>query len=138
MESILVIWFISCRMKREWWAYLSIPLFDTVTLQSSLERALDIIKKQEVLEGSMTGLTNVFTNCVQAMLMELANGPLLQREDGIQELEIGMRVMALEGAMEDLVEPWAFLGLLGMELPGGIRWKGRSEESWRLFWKLNG
>ncbi|KAJ3056013.1 hypothetical protein HDU99_007466 [Rhizoclosmatium hyalinum] len=35
-------------------------------------------------------------------------------------------------------ESWGFLGLLGMEVAGGLRWVGKGEDSWRQFWQVHG
>ncbi|ORY49406.1 hypothetical protein BCR33DRAFT_713741 [Rhizoclosmatium globosum] len=54
-------------------------------------------------------------------------------------LELAMNVASIGSNVEEAKkEPWAFMGLLGLEVAGGIRWKGRNEEGWRLFWIRNG
>ncbi|ORY39143.1 hypothetical protein BCR33DRAFT_720381 [Rhizoclosmatium globosum] len=65
-------------------------------------------------------------------------------DPNVTTLELGLKVMSLgkdNNFTQDeaiTTEPLAFMGLLGTQVSDGIRWKGRSEESWRLFWKLNG
>ncbi|ORY39153.1 hypothetical protein BCR33DRAFT_418865 [Rhizoclosmatium globosum] len=143
-EAVLVFWFTCCRMNPEWWVYLSSPPLDSLAVHSSLKRSIESLKRQEIIEGSFSGYTTVFKDCMVFMLTDINKSiDTVTQTSGtdMEDLELGMKLTSLDGtididATEETVEPWAFLGLLGVTLPCGIRWKGRSEDSWRLFWKL--
>ncbi|KAI9333113.1 hypothetical protein BDR26DRAFT_937640 [Obelidium mucronatum] len=118
---------------------------------------VNLVRNVHSLEGSKSGSTLPLLQCVEAMLHEMENiedRSLIQNsiqcnsncEKAIESAVFEMKILALD---EDVVveelsessstkEPPCFLGLLGMEVGPlrSMRWKGPSEESWRLFWKL--
>ncbi|ORY39084.1 hypothetical protein BCR33DRAFT_720333 [Rhizoclosmatium globosum] len=144
VEAAIVLWFIKCRMDSAWLAYVPLPLKDIAPKVLGLERYLNRIKSVARKEGE--GAMKPLAKTVEAMIFEIngvdRQGYGADSSTEIESIEIGMAGIALdEDIMEanaKQVEPKAFMGLLGLEVGSGIRWKGRSEESWRLFWKLNG
>ncbi|KAJ3286260.1 hypothetical protein HDU79_006606 [Rhizoclosmatium sp. JEL0117] len=89
----------------------------------------------------------VAVNAMTAEMQEVAETGVRKnvdgKDNGLETIEIGLKSISLGVEVESglnenpILEPKALLGLLGMELGGNIRWKGRKEESWRLFWKLH-
>ncbi|KAI9339981.1 hypothetical protein BDR26DRAFT_1007710 [Obelidium mucronatum] len=144
-EAMVVLWFASCRMDPIWWVVLQRDKMDYWTvLRGRMMMVIQYVKSVEQRENIVGGLTPPLLNCVQAMVQEIDNHEKcllgqLPAMDDVQIITLGMQVVSLEG--DDVVgeesEPRALLGLLGMQVGGGIRWPGRTEESWRLFWKLN-
>ncbi|KAI9339985.1 hypothetical protein BDR26DRAFT_861922 [Obelidium mucronatum] len=139
-EAMIVLWFTSCRMDPIWWTVMGRKKMEWNVLKQRMERLMHRIQKFDSVGG---GTTFPLVQCMLAMIEEIDAYEqcflpgLVQ--DGIEEITLGMRVVALEEAdvVKQVEAPRAYMGLLGMQV-GGIRWPGRSEESWRLFWKLQG
>ncbi|ORY37981.1 hypothetical protein BCR33DRAFT_741970 [Rhizoclosmatium globosum] len=140
-ECFVVIWFALCKMDQAWWQFTSIQIHDFSGLRTRLHQSVDELEKESAEGGYFTPILE----CMNAMLVEIDQVLKVGRNpgvDGMKELELGMRIISIGGVDEDILEtrttePYVILGLLGLEVSGGLRFKGRSEESWRLFWKLN-
>ncbi|KAJ3288257.1 hypothetical protein HDU79_004983 [Rhizoclosmatium sp. JEL0117] len=144
-EAVTVFWFIACRMKAAWKALIEPHMFDWIDVKRKVDAAVQLTQRLEMQEGE--GMTSPVARCMEAMQREMQDiekfggaNESLDSGDRVEPLELGMKVLSLNGyASETAVrDPFVLLGLLGMEVRGGIRWKGRSEEGWRLFWKLHG
>ncbi|ORY52452.1 hypothetical protein BCR33DRAFT_318185 [Rhizoclosmatium globosum] len=60
------------------------------------------------------------------------------KDRGIDSITVGLKVMSLdsEARLEEGQEPWAYLGLLGVEVgEKGMRFNAHYEEAWRRFWQ---
>ncbi|ORY44950.1 hypothetical protein BCR33DRAFT_850428 [Rhizoclosmatium globosum] len=144
-EAVTVFWFVAYRMKAAWKALIEPHMFDWIDVKRKVDAAVQLTQRLEMQEGE--GMTSPVARCMEAMQHEMQDierfggaNESLDSGDRVEPLELGMKVLSLNGyASETAVrDPFVLLGLLGMEVKGGIRWKGRSEEGWRLFWKLNG
>ncbi|ORY53415.1 hypothetical protein BCR33DRAFT_844752 [Rhizoclosmatium globosum] len=141
-EACIVFWFISCRMDPVW--LVSCPLEDcnTVPVREELRTIFNKFGENTARVPLM-----VAVNAMTAEMQEVAETGVRKnvdgKDNGLEAIEIGLKSMSLGVEVESglnenpILEPKALLGLLGMELGGNIRWKGRKEESWRLFWKLH-
>ncbi|ORY44869.1 hypothetical protein BCR33DRAFT_784924 [Rhizoclosmatium globosum] len=139
-EAMIIFWFILCRMDPVWQP---LVVINAMAVKDRLIGIVAFVKRVFAVEKNTPGTMTPILTCMEAMMSEIEN---IYESPGrssykVQELELGMRVMALDGEESrecgETQEPCAFLGLLGVEVAGGIRWKGKSEEAWRLFWKLN-
>ncbi|KAI9341345.1 hypothetical protein BDR26DRAFT_860274 [Obelidium mucronatum] len=147
-EAMVVLWFVSCRMDPIWWAVLGRrDKMCWTVLRGRMLMVIQYVESVGQRENIVGGVTPPLLKCMEAMVQEIDDfekcllGQQQQRQlatDDVEIITLGMKVVSLEG--DDVVseekEPRAFLGLLGMQV-GGIQWPGRTEESWRLFWKLN-
>ncbi|ORY44938.1 hypothetical protein BCR33DRAFT_816753 [Rhizoclosmatium globosum] len=132
-EAAVVYWFATCRMAPVWRVFVD------------LERGVAVERVRRVMTtlrfmADVVGLTNLepLAVCVEAMVEEMEGrgvGEEGEREVGFQPKIIGD--VGGEDGVGAVYDPWGFMGLLGMQVGGGLRWRGRSEDSWRLFWKLN-
>ncbi|KAJ3231992.1 Tetratricopeptide repeat protein 14 [Chytriomyces hyalinus] len=127
---------------------------DRQRLRSSV---MDILRTYEDLEGSLSSEENAaqsniatpFITCISAMLREMEqvelniqaglpfNSEAKVKRDDVEDLVLGVTVMSF--GEEESVEPykgtpWAFLGLLGADVMGYIKWAAY-EEGWREFWR---
>ncbi|ORY39140.1 hypothetical protein BCR33DRAFT_853686 [Rhizoclosmatium globosum] len=132
---------VPCTIFRTWWNFTSVRIMDTERLYPTLLDMAQFMRGMEAREGD-SGYTSPFVKAVIEMLGEIERvriyGWKKWKESDMQNMELAMQVMSIGNSLDDsydIVEPYTFLGLLGFEL-GGIRWKGRKEESWRLFWKM--
>ncbi|ORY47655.1 hypothetical protein BCR33DRAFT_848388 [Rhizoclosmatium globosum] len=143
-ESCIVCWFVTCRMDPAWRGLIEAGLVDKERLVGLAMRGTEVLGRVVEIEGSKSGSTSVMFQCMRRMVFEMRGvgegGQEWRQREWSEGLELGMSVMSLVGEDGESVEkePYAYLGLLGFELAGGIRWKGRSEPAWRLFWKLHG
>ncbi|ORY21762.1 hypothetical protein BCR33DRAFT_797584 [Rhizoclosmatium globosum] len=126
-------------MNPAWWSYIPISILDYQLLRARMGQ----------MEENGNGFLSPVVQCLIAILEEIdyikyrgQQDDVTKVADDIEGLELGMQVLSIGASKgqrpEKVIEPYVFLGLLGLKVAGGIRWKGRSEESWRLFWKLNG
>ncbi|ORY39114.1 hypothetical protein BCR33DRAFT_853670 [Rhizoclosmatium globosum] len=146
-ESVIVVWFLVCRMEPAWWSYIPISHVDFDDLRRWMRQMVDALTSRSKKEEDGPGFLSPITQCLDAMLKEIncvkniGDIQLDISDENTDFVELGMQVLSIgtkESSPEKVIEPYAFLGLLGYNIAGGLRWKGRSEESWRLFWKLNG
>ncbi|KAJ3029452.1 UNVERIFIED_CONTAM: hypothetical protein HDU68_012135 [Siphonaria sp. JEL0065] len=107
------------------------------------------VQTVNLAEGTKTGTTAPMLACMEAMYQEMVDvesgivgcDSLSESVSSVEEIELGMKIVSLDDTISInqvsvIKEPHCFLGLLGMEVGGRVRWKGPTEESWRLFWKL--
>ncbi|ORY39146.1 hypothetical protein BCR33DRAFT_768870 [Rhizoclosmatium globosum] len=143
LSVLWLFWFVTCKMDPAWWEFTETRILDAVGLRMRLE---DMAQSVRNLENGPAGggyFTPILA-CMNSMLREIDHVHEFGRvstNDGVREIELGMRTVSI-GGVDDIqesqaTEPYVLLGLLGLEVAGGIRFKGRSEDSWRLFWKLN-
>ncbi|KAJ3287506.1 hypothetical protein HDU79_005651 [Rhizoclosmatium sp. JEL0117] len=136
-ESTIVFWFITCRMKDDWWEYLP-PL--ALVLRGMTKERWETVARYIESENRLrsSGSLLPLLQCVGYMYREFLAKESGVVVDGVEELVLGMQVSSIKDPGESVTkDAWAFLGLLGLEVAGGVRWKGKSEEAWRLFWKLH-
>ncbi|ORY47663.1 hypothetical protein BCR33DRAFT_735851 [Rhizoclosmatium globosum] len=104
------------------------------------------VQKVVDLEGAKSGPTSAIYQCLLSMVPEMVKcceGDDTEEDwrtsSELEGVEISMTVTSLVGDEIEKVEkePHSHLGLLGLDIAGGVRWKGNSEPAWRLFWKLN-
>ncbi|ORY39135.1 hypothetical protein BCR33DRAFT_720371 [Rhizoclosmatium globosum] len=141
-EAFIVFWFALCRMQAGWWEFVGVRKPNVEILFRQMKAMHEWNKKAQMDEnGVVSKQVEPQIACQEAVLDEIER--LAEGKNGwnaVCEIEMGMAVLDIgtvnirtEEVMT--VEPHTFMGLLGMEI-GGIRFKGRTEESWRLFWKL--
>ncbi|KAI9339943.1 hypothetical protein BDR26DRAFT_918898 [Obelidium mucronatum] len=142
-EAMLVFWFIACKMKSMWKVLVDAAL--PLTLIQQLQRVVEFVERETIQANVSKANAGTFTPIsegMKSMLLELSQDTQ-EKTVNVDVLELALRVVSLDGVGNEdgsgdvLKEPHCYLGLLGLEVAGGIRWKGRCEESWRLFWKLH-
>ncbi|KAJ3094750.1 hypothetical protein HK100_006043 [Physocladia obscura] len=99
--------------------------------------------EKEERENSLPNMLTPMVAAIEAMVIEMEASETRMTDKSIGKLEaalqgitLGMRVIGIEDDDVNIpseIEPWAFLGLLGMEV-GGMHWFSRHELPWRLFW----
>ncbi|ORY46938.1 hypothetical protein BCR33DRAFT_715335 [Rhizoclosmatium globosum] len=145
-EAATVLYFVANHMHATWKTFaqsrINSIFFNQDVLENTFHILIEFVRGELKKEGSRGGSTAPLVQCMEAMIIELtAPGECESNSETFEELELGMKVMSLvdtEDVQENVVlEPYGLLGLLGLTVAGGIRWRGRSEESWRLFWKLH-
>ncbi|KAI9324996.1 hypothetical protein BDR26DRAFT_880231 [Obelidium mucronatum] len=146
LESVVVVWFVACKMKAVWWTLLNrsgggreLGLVDSLLRERLSQTAEFVAKFAESAEGQLdVGTTGPIRICIEAMIKEIDGHGEEVGDLAIQEIVLGMKVVSLgesDTSISATAEPKAFLGLLGQQV-GLIKWPGRGEESWALFWKL--
>ncbi|ORY39089.1 hypothetical protein BCR33DRAFT_720338 [Rhizoclosmatium globosum] len=148
MEAMIVLWFVTCRMEGSWWPFVDVELRTGYQVLRGAFLKLGDMQRERGVEAS--GIIAPLVRCVEAMVREMdaVNGWVGGGSgsggigDEVDSVELGMKVMSIGGDEHNVKEsfvadPWGYLGLLGMEVDGRVRWRGRTEDSWRLFWKLN-
>ncbi|ORY44921.1 hypothetical protein BCR33DRAFT_716836 [Rhizoclosmatium globosum] len=136
-EAAVVYWFVICRMQPVWYSFFEI---DAAILLERVQKIKTTLRL--VADYGVTSLEPLAV-CVEAMVKEIED--IIDGRGLVttfEQLELGLEVkpigdttdMAASAPVQDL---WGFMGLLGMQVGRGVSWKGRSEESWRLFWKLS-
>ncbi|KAJ3035792.1 hypothetical protein HDU99_010555, partial [Rhizoclosmatium hyalinum] len=119
-------------MDTAWWQFTSTKIHDVSELQTRLE---DMVQSVHQLEAGPAGggyFTPILA-CMNAMLTEIDQVHKVGSKsgvDGMKELELSMRIFSIGGVDEDILEsrttePYVILGLLGLEVSGGLRFKGR-------------
>ena len=114
-------------------------------LLAMAKKLTEFMQRVVEVEGTKSGSTIVILQCMQAMVREMflyCSGVAIEDTEsrsGIDGLELRMTVMSLVGDDFETIEkePYAYLGLLGLEVAGGVRWKGKYEPEWRMFWTSN-
>ncbi|KAJ3292414.1 hypothetical protein HDU79_001440 [Rhizoclosmatium sp. JEL0117] len=142
-EAVVCLWFASCRMDPAWYTLTHFSTeFNSPKLRQRLEWLVGAYPALEV--GAVTPIFKAMS----LILVDLQHVAEVGRDyvfntsivDGVEALTLGMRVMAVGVTQEDesapVIDPYCYLGLLGMEIGKNIRWRGQTEDSWRLFWKL--
>ncbi|KAJ3019872.1 UNVERIFIED_CONTAM: hypothetical protein HDU68_010468 [Siphonaria sp. JEL0065] len=143
-EAMLVFWFIMCRMDPEWWPLIKLR---TVSWEIRREKAGVLAQCVKTVSMAQMGMMDPLSLCMEAMWKEMDEVKRNGRRnaltgDEVDDIIIGMHVVSLGDATAGEVEnesvtaePWAFLGLLGLEVSGGFRWHASYEVGWRQFWK---
>ncbi|ORY39179.1 hypothetical protein BCR33DRAFT_853716 [Rhizoclosmatium globosum] len=142
-ECFVVLWFVMCKMDPAWWEFTKIRIHDVPGLRLRMESMAQSVRNLENGPAGGGYFTPLLT-CMNAMLRDIDHvhkSGWTQIHDRKSDVELGMRTVSI-GGVDDIqesqaTEPYVLLGLLGFEVAGGLRFKGRSEDSWRLFWKLN-
>ncbi|KAI9333132.1 hypothetical protein BDR26DRAFT_868639 [Obelidium mucronatum] len=138
-EAMIVLWYAYCRMDPIWWSVLGRKRMEWALLREQMQAVVDYFALAKKLDSVGGGAIYPLVQCMRAMVQEIDEYEqwVPATTDGIEEITLGMKVVALDESESvlEIREPRAYMGLLGMQV-GGIRWPGRSEESWRLFWKL--
>ncbi|ORY47883.1 hypothetical protein BCR33DRAFT_714940 [Rhizoclosmatium globosum] len=145
LEAYISLWFIVCRMDAQWFTVVSLKEFNSVALRNRLRRVLEI---QEWIgsEGRMEPTHNAMVVMLDEVEEVVRVGKHVNRQSegddldfitlGINSLTLGVNPPKKPSAMAN---PWCYLGFLGLEmgLDRNVKWMGKNEEAWRLFWKLN-
>ncbi|KAJ3070060.1 hypothetical protein HDU98_006913 [Podochytrium sp. JEL0797] len=120
---------------------------------------LDVLRTLRDLEVSLSPATDVVFSlhyeaenfvtpmcaCVARMVDEMEDAENGIRDGGAQEggVSIEMSVMSLTDVEPEVElpykrDPWTLLGLLGVQVKGGLRWSAYYENSWRELWERIG
>ncbi|ORY38343.1 hypothetical protein BCR33DRAFT_720708 [Rhizoclosmatium globosum] len=118
-EAAISAWFLTCRMNEQWRSLVPIPVED---LQNGVAQFLNL--GQNTKEGKSGPILPI----MKAMLQEMT---------GIQDQTQWIDSHGISNMTNAVEEPLAFMGLLGLEVKGGLRWQGKKEENWRGFWTEN-
>ncbi|KAJ3022611.1 UNVERIFIED_CONTAM: hypothetical protein HDU68_009020 [Siphonaria sp. JEL0065] len=138
-EATTVFWFVLCRMNPIWWQLAGRNVPEWSELRPRIVQMIHFVKKVESEGGMADGCCVPLILTLNAMLNEMDSCMNGGMEENIDKILVGMKVLSLDAGIAVAVkEPRAFLGLLGLEVGGGVQWMGRVEESWRLFWKVYG
>ncbi|KAI8611339.1 hypothetical protein BC830DRAFT_662832 [Chytriomyces sp. MP71] len=91
-----------------------------------------------MLSPMVTAVTAMIEEMQAAEQRILAPSSVTQPATGVEELLIGMKVMALDDPDDArgtsyVDEPYCYLGLLGVKC-GSFRWHGALEPAWQRFW----
>ncbi|KAJ3229749.1 hypothetical protein HDU81_005021 [Chytriomyces hyalinus] len=152
-EAAIVLWVLGCKVHPDWKSrgrVVEIP-----PMQELVEGLTFVLEWLQLIDGNLLGHPGVaratwdtrqnyvspMILCVESMLLEMQSNQ--SRNDiRIHNAEIAMTVLSLaeDGsddlrAIKDDEYPVAFMGLLGLQVMGGIRWKGPYEDEWRRFWE---
>ncbi|KAJ3400700.1 hypothetical protein HDU80_006696 [Chytriomyces hyalinus] len=147
LEVATTLWFALCRVPAVW---LNRIQFDRVAAQQGLGVILECCKTID--EGLRTGvdymsgkesevrwrptLITPVVQCITQMVLEVAG----VAGASVNSVEVAMSVMSISDEDGDLETirtgdtPLALMGLLGVEIMGGVRWRAPYEESWRRYW----
>ncbi|KAJ3227047.1 hypothetical protein HDU78_010112 [Chytriomyces hyalinus] len=147
MEVATTLWFALCRVPAVW---LNRIQFDRVAAQQGLGVILECCKTID--EGLRTGvnfmsgkesevrwrptLMTPVVQCITQMVLEVAG----VAGASVNSIEVAMSVLSISDQDGDLETirtgdtPLALMGLLGVEIKGGVRWRAPYEESWRRYW----
>ncbi|KAJ3397409.1 hypothetical protein HDU80_009558, partial [Chytriomyces hyalinus] len=74
--------------------------------------------------------------CITQMVLEVAG----VAGASVNSVEVAMSVLSISDQDGDLETirtgdtPLALMGLLGVEIMGGVRWRAPYEEAWRRYW----
>ncbi|ORY25868.1 hypothetical protein BCR33DRAFT_726713 [Rhizoclosmatium globosum] len=138
LESFIVLWFIACRMDSQW---LQLSGLDDDESLHEIKERMDYI----MISTRTRKLPKPAVPMVEAMEILLSEVDDVVRngrksstaQEGTVSHELGIYTSRVDS--DSITEPWCYLGFLGLELGSkrDVRWKGRKEDSWRLFWKLN-
>ncbi|ORY53449.1 hypothetical protein BCR33DRAFT_844776 [Rhizoclosmatium globosum] len=140
-EAFVVFWFVSCKLDPTWLPLIRFGDCNSFELRQGLRTLLDA----SPLESNGGNVAAVL-KAQHAMLGEMeevarsgVRNPLFNAEVSNHAEILGMEVTSLDvrDGKGSVLEPFCYLGFLGFEIGGKIQWKGCSEDSWRLFWKLN-
>ncbi|KAI8829451.1 hypothetical protein BJ741DRAFT_622859 [Chytriomyces cf. hyalinus JEL632] len=152
-EAAIVLWVLGCKVHPDWKTgggrVVQIP-----PMEELVEGLMFALEWLRMIDGNLLGHAGVLRAtwdtrqnyvspmilCVESMLLEMRTYHA-QNDIRIHNAEIAMTVLSLtEDGSDDLKAikddeyPVAFMGLLGLQVMGGIRWKGPYEEDWRRFW----
>ncbi|KAI8619118.1 hypothetical protein BC830DRAFT_1105720 [Chytriomyces sp. MP71] len=140
LESAAVLYILTTRLPQVWTAGIA-GLPPRAALLRDMRALVTFLG---LLEDTHPGTTYLppLGAVVRGMHVEMEAGEGAAAAAGLGGVEVGMRVLALDEAEERLrvvkeaATPAAFLGLLGLEVLGSVRWKGEGEEEWRRFWDM--
>ncbi|ORY52454.1 hypothetical protein BCR33DRAFT_711768 [Rhizoclosmatium globosum] len=142
-QGLTTLWFVACRLPLHWWISKRHSRF-------LMKRAMIIAQVIHQLDSGHRPNQKPFemlqplVRTSEAMLQEM-NKMIGERDDrpspfseqsNLDDLIVSMKVLSV-GKVEvpdSRQEPWSHLGMMGVELEGGIRWYGRFEIEWREFW----
>ncbi|KAJ3283075.1 hypothetical protein HDU79_009437, partial [Rhizoclosmatium sp. JEL0117] len=133
-EAATVLYFVTNHMHATWKTFaqsrINSIFFNQDVLENTFHILIEFVRGELKKEGSRGGSTAPLVQCMEAMIIELtAPGECESNSETFEELELGMKVMSLvdtEDVQENVVlEPYGLLGLLGLTVAGGIRWRGR-------------
>ncbi|KAJ3286458.1 hypothetical protein HDU79_006461 [Rhizoclosmatium sp. JEL0117] len=142
-ELCIVFWFIACRMDPTWIRLMGLEDWG---VEVAVSRMKAIVAGLRVY-GAQASAGSPIIAAIDAMIAEMedvvrtGNRPLPFSSNEMDALELGMAAASISSTPIERIdstihEPYCFMGLLGFEIGNKYRWKGRREDSWRLFWKL--
>ncbi|KAJ3295600.1 hypothetical protein HDU79_008789 [Rhizoclosmatium sp. JEL0117] len=141
LEAYVSLWFIVCRMDPQWLTLAFSEDVNTLALQNRLRRVLEIqewIGSEGRLEPIHKGMM-VMLEEIEEVARAGKHVNKQSDDDGLESIILGIHSLALGVKSTAMTNPWCYLGLLGLEIGSErkVKWMGRYEEAWRLFWKLN-
>ncbi|KAI8612943.1 hypothetical protein BC830DRAFT_1230860 [Chytriomyces sp. MP71] len=154
-EAAIALWTLECKVSPTWRSRFAfsggpISLPNSSAVREGLQVLLETLKLiDSVLQGhpgtfraagetTRQNYVSPMILCMEAMLLEIESA---QEGVLIENVEIAMTVLSLANdGRDDLYQvqndaaPVAYMGLLGFQVMGGIKWKGSLEASWKDFW----
>ncbi|KAJ3045151.1 hypothetical protein HDU99_009881 [Rhizoclosmatium hyalinum] len=134
-EGFVCFWFIACRMNNAWIPYLKYGDCNSKDLRERIRFMLVLYTKEVRRNASNQLITKAMAGMLEEM-EEVANTGVrrgFESISGFGGCDLGLATVS-SGESSALR---CFMGFLGMDICNKVGWKGRTEESWKLFWKLN-
>ncbi|KAJ3078159.1 hypothetical protein HDU99_000751, partial [Rhizoclosmatium hyalinum] len=148
-QGLTTLWFITCRLPPHWLLgkkHRRNKLVKRAIMTAKLIHRLDSGYRPN---GKALEVLQPLVRTSEAMLQEMKKvvgeeqsdkerpSPFSDQEN-LEDLIVSMKVLQL-GEKERMFssmrqEPWSHLGMMGVELEGGVRWFGRFELEWHEFW----
>ncbi|KAJ3075308.1 hypothetical protein HDU99_001550, partial [Rhizoclosmatium hyalinum] len=116
-ESVVVMWFLICRMNPAWWSYIPISILDYQLLRARMGQMVDYLISQRDEEENGNGFLSPVVQCLIAMLEEIdyvkyrgQQDDVTKVADDIEGLELGMQVLSIGASKgqrpEKVIEPY--------------------------------
>ncbi|ORY45157.1 hypothetical protein BCR33DRAFT_737541 [Rhizoclosmatium globosum] len=137
-EGMICLWFVACHMDSEWRPYLPLGDYNSRHERKHLECLIALYMEENETIGNANGLA--VAKLMAEMLEDMkavADTQRKQETKANNDQVIGCFDTEKNAEpVHNLKEVRCFLGLLGLDIGKTIRIDGRTEDSWRLFWKL--
>ncbi|ORY52467.1 hypothetical protein BCR33DRAFT_318453 [Rhizoclosmatium globosum] len=152
-EAACVLWFFSCRSLPYWWTVYCLDGKEDFIRTNIKAKLAEIHRSLRLLEAVLSNADvnqierpkqNMITpmvNCVEGMVIEINEPPNIKGAN-VESVTLEMEVLAIgatNSSSPDLShsvkqDPWVFMGLLGEQVNGHLRWRSPTEGRWRKFW----
>ncbi|KAJ3024443.1 UNVERIFIED_CONTAM: hypothetical protein HDU68_008152 [Siphonaria sp. JEL0065] len=113
---------------------------------------LRVIEKDPETGVKIVGIATPIVTCVTGMLREVElveahgqhrddNGGDENESPDVEDVVIGMKIVSIgeESEVSPIrdakLDPWCFLGLLGVDVLSGLSWKAPYEAHYKKFWR---
>ncbi|KAJ3075124.1 hypothetical protein HDU99_001599, partial [Rhizoclosmatium hyalinum] len=115
-EAYITLWFVACRMDREWVSFAGLEGFNDNALRDRMRRVFEIKKVLGVFR-----LHEHFVRAMEAMLSEVneAGGVMdvkSKNQENLESIELGMTAISIGSDRVSITDPWCFMGFLGLEI----------------------